>query len=630
MPPPPQDDLTARLAAAMQAHQAGRPGEALRGYAGVLADPAAAAWPGRADALHLSGLARAQQGDPAAAVGLLRQALAVQPAFPAAWANLAELLEGLGRAPEAIAAWREAVAHRPGDPAMLRRLGDLLRANGQAAEAVPVYRQVLGKAPADAEAWLNLGLALLASGRAEGAITAMLRARELAPTLAGALAGLGAALAARGNWVAAVPALQGALAERPSDTASGVLLGRALLALGRVPAAIVTLRGMLALRPGLPSAQAVLGRALLRQGRAAAALAGLRPVLRALGRPAEAATRYAEAAALDPALTEARHGAALARLTLGDYAGGWPEFVWRLHDDPAPPLESRLRQPVWSGEADLAGKRILLHAERTLEDSVQFVRYVPMVAALGAEVILRVQPPLHALLAAAPELAGNPAITLLLPGAALPPFDLRCALADLPRAFATTLPTVPARLPYLAPPPVLLARWREVLPPDAAGSRRIGIAWSNSLPESEAGMPPTRMPAAALGRLLDALAVLPVRLHALGPPIGPFGTDAVEAAVLDRFPALLDLRAAAADAANLAAALCCLDLVIAVDGPVLHLAGALGRPVWAMLPAAADWRWLAVRRDSPWYPTARLFRQRRQPDGRDDWAGVVAAALEAL
>jgi tetratricopeptide (TPR) repeat protein len=600
----------------------------------------------RAKTLHELAVLRAPAA-PEQAVALLRDALALRPDLPQAGDHLGTLLAALGRPREAIAAWRAALAEAPADADLWRRLAGLLRTTpaaqgGAPAEAVVASRhaQAAAKdAPAALAAaiQLEMGLSLLAAGKPDTAISALLRARALDAALPGIAAPLGAALLARGDAAEAVPVLRAALAERPADRASLQALARALLALRQPEPAIAALRRGLALSPGDHPLLIMLARALLAPAllapvllapdvpngsRPAAGLAALRPLLadwpappappppaeallvagqalRALGRPAEALARLTAALAQMPDDPETLYEAALARLTQGDFAGGWPGFAHRLHADPHKSTETRLRQPRWTGEQPLAGQNILLYGEYELEDTLQFLRYLPMLAGLGARIQLRVPPALHPLVAAMPALADTLDIVLLAPDASPAPSDLRCALADLPAAFGTTLPTIPAVVPYLAPPAALAALWQGALPP---GTPRIALCWAGrkgALPQRGETLKP-----AMLGALLDGLtAALPTaRLHALGPE------DPEATPVLDRFEHLLDLRPNTHAVEHLAAALCCMDLVLAVDGPLLHLAGALARPCFALLPEAAGWRWLVGRRDSPWYPTLRLFR----------------------
>lgn len=587
-----------------------------------------------------------EEAQPEPAVAHLRAALAVRPDAAAATA-LGEVLLRLGRPEEAVAAWRDGLAQAKGEAGLSARLGTLLRRLGRAGEAVPVYRLAVGGAPEDAGLRLGMGLALLESGRADAAVSALLRARALDGRLAGVTAALGAALLARGDAAEAVPVLRAALAEQPGDEAAALALGRALLRLDRAAEAGAVLQAALALRPDAPALLALRARVLLAQRRPEAALAGLRrmlaqrPVpaeallvsglaLRALGRPAEAVRALAvagmpDAGADEAARQEARRALALARLSLGDHAGGWPDFTVPAVGA-VPPAGARLRHPVWDGTAPLAGEHLLVYADGGVSDTVQFLRYVPMLAGLGARVRLLVPAALHPLAAAMPVPPGA-SVRVLAPDEPVGDgVTMRVALGALPGAFGTTLPTVPPVVPYLAAPAEALARVRDAL--GAAAGRRIGIAW-RAAPLDGPGM---TLPGLGLAELDSLLALLGraaggAVLHALG-PLAPPDEAAAEAALLDRLPGLVELRHACADAAHLAAALACMDLVLAVDGSVLHLAGALGRPGWGLLGAVADWRWMQGQRRSPWYATLRLFR--RTGEGPAGWAALEAELGAAL
>jgi hypothetical protein len=262
--------------------------------------------------------------------------------------------------------------------------------------------------------------------------------------------------------------------------------------------------------------------------------------------------------------------------------------------------------PLWSGE-DLAGRAIFLHAEQGYGNTIQGLRYVPLVAARGARVVLEVPPPLFRLARSVGGVA-----ELVAAGQALPRFDFACPLLSLPRGFATTLETIPAEVPYLAPLPEATAPWRDRL--DGPGFK-VGIAW--------AGSPLHRHDAQ---RSIDIETLAPL-----------FQLDAVRwfslqtgdrVGDLVRLPGgrVTDLAPHLTDFAETAAAIAHLDLVITVDTAVAHVAGALARPAWVMLRFRPDWRWLIAREDSPWYPTLRLFRQR----ARGDWDEVVARVGAAL
>ncbi|MBY0432204.1 MAG: hypothetical protein K2Q10_13475, partial [Rhodospirillales bacterium] len=282
---------------------------------------------------------------------------------------------------------------------------------------------------------------------------------------------------------------------------------------------------------------------------------------------------------------------------------GWREYEWRWRLAASPPR--RLPAPAWQGEAG-EGRTLLLHAEQGLGDTLQFIRYLPLAAARGFRVVAEVQEPLVRLVAASfPEAAVIPRDT-----AALPPFDLHAPLMSLPALFNTTLETVPAAIPYLRPPADMAAR------PVPGNGLRIGISWGGDPRhnnDSRRSIP--------LKRLLPALNGADVSLFSLQK-----GPKADELAGVE---GVTDLGAGFDDLADTAAALAGLDLVISVDTAIAHLAGALGRPVWILLPFAPDWRWLLGVEASPWYPTARLFRQ-PAPGAWDAVLSQLSASLSTL
>ncbi len=285
---------------------------------------------------------------------------------------------------------------------------------------------------------------------------------------------------------------------------------------------------------------------------------------------------------------------------------GWPEYEWRWRrQDASPPA---LTQPLWDGSS-LQGKSILLYPEQGLGDTLQFIRYAPLVKQTGATVIVQCQPPLLRLLATC---AG---IDRLLPeGADLPPFDVQAPLLSLPRILRTTLASIPANIPYLSADPDLRARWRQSL--SGVADFKVGIAWQGNPGHKRDRQ--RSVPLAAFAPLAEAPGVRLVSLQK-----GPGHEQLTELAERLR---VLDLTDELEDFADTAALLSNLDLVITVDTAVAHLAGAMGIPVWVALPIVPDWRWLLERQDSPWYPTMRLFRQ----TAWGDWAGVFERLTGAL
>jgi hypothetical protein len=328
-------------------------------------------------------------------------------------------------------------------------------------------------------------------------------------------------------------------------------------------------------------------------------------ILNATMRQDEARAIYEHALTLAPDAPKLHGNLATVCLLTGDFARGFAEYEWRWKKDTLARTLRPFPQPLWQGE-DIAGKTILLHSEQGFGDTLQFCRYAPLVAARSARVILEVEPPLAALMR---TLSGPSQV--IAKGSPLPPFDVHCPLMSLPLACGTVLDTVPAETPYLkASAP---SGWRDRL----TGLRRpaIGLVWSGN-PRHERDNDRS-MSLAALLPLLDADATF-VSLQKEPRP--------GDAALLAERSDILRFGEKTGDFADTAALIGELDLVITVDTSVAHLAAALGKPVWIMVQYLPDWRWLLAREDSPWYPTARLFRQ----DATHRWDGVIARVNAAL
>jgi hypothetical protein len=324
----------------------------------------------------------------------------------------------------------------------------------------------------------------------------------------------------------------------------------------------------------------------------------------------EAISCYEQALTLKPAFGDAQWNLALARLVGGDFARGWPAFQKRWQTRRLAAHRRSFAVPPWDG-SDPAGRTILVHAEQGMGDVIQFCRYLPLLRARGARTVLLIDGAWRRLASLLRSLDGVDLLALDLADAGA--FDLHCPLLDLPLRFGTELATIPARVPYLAADPAR-ADWRARLAGD--GTPRIGLVWAGNRNNTR-----DRLRSLELELLLPLLALPGLRWFGL--QVGD-GRDDLETRRMP--PGFTDLGPELHDFADTAAALAELDLTISVDTSVAHLSGALARPTWVLLPAAPDWRWLLERTDSPWYPTARLFRQ----PAAGDWASVVARVAEAL
>jgi Flp pilus assembly protein TadD len=448
-----------------------------------------------------------------------------------------------------------------------------LFSSGRYQEAADAYLAVVARSPGHADAWYNLGVTRTLQRRFSDAVDAYRRALVYHPAYPNAHNNLAILLHACG---AREEARRHFRAAGTRESFYNVAL--TLQEEERFHEAEEAYRYLLERHPGHPEAHNNLGNTLLAQRRAP---------------QAEAA--YRRALALDPKNPEAHFNLGVARLLLGDLIEGFQQYEWRFRQPHT--VQRDFARPLWDG-SPLRGRRILLHAEQGLGDTIQFIRYAPMVKDRGGHVIAEVHKPLLALL---PGIRGVD--EWIGRGEALPPFDVHAPLLSLPRIFGTRLETIPARVPYLQVQRDLSEQWRAVLM--RWPGFKVGLTWSGN-PEHKNNH----------NRSLSPTDVDRLRL----PGIQMFSLQKGAATTLPR------LENETTTLADSAAILMHLDLLISVDTSMAHLAGALDRPVWTLLPFAPDWRWLLDRADSPWYPSMRLFRQ----DRPKDWNSVTERVAREL
>jgi hypothetical protein len=486
---------------------------------------------------------------------------------------------------------RAALQEQADDFDALHLLGVLETDAGHTTEAIDWLRRAIAVRGNVAQVHYHLGNALLAAGRAADAFAAFADALALQPAHADALNNQGNALRTLGRFDDAIACYRQALAIRPNFNVAHYNLGRTLAALQRPEDAVASLRAALA--GDIPAQDA---------GRLADIYGELGRALLALDRVEDALETCRALQARLPNDPGAAWNESLALLQLGRYREAWPKYEWRFavpaHDPPRP------GHHVLDLDA-VAGKRVLLATEQGRGDILQFVRYAPLLAHRGAEVVVEAYPDLVALLRTLDGVAD------VVAHETDTPHDLLSSLLSLPMAFGTEVESIPAAMPYLHAPADRLASWSDRLGPRRAP--RIGLAWwgSQHIPERS-------LPGAALEPLLRQS---DFEFYGLQPEI-PDGHRDWLAANGGKILTAGALR----DFADTAALIMQMDLVISIDTAVAHLAGALGCPVWIMLLRGADWRWLRHRADSPWYPTARLFRR----GAERDWASVVDAVVRAL
>ena len=538
--------------------------------------------PTYAEAHDNLGAALLAANDASGAVACFERAVEIRSDFAEAWVNLASALQQQGNAAAAEAACRRAIAVNPRLAIAHTRLGEVLAAQGDLSGSIAAYRRVVELAPALAETHCNLGAALLGAKVPVEAAACFNRALEIRPDFPAALINLGIAVFEQGQIENAIEAYDRAIALAPNLAAAHSNRGNAFYRQDRFSEALASYDRALAIQPDY-----------------APGLSNRGNMLVALGRHEEALASYAKALTLRPDDADCRSNRALLLLLLGRFSEGWREYDYRRKRRTwvPPPVDGE----QWRGE-DLRGKRLLIYDEQGFGDTLQFCRYAPLAAARG-RVAVAVRPPLARLLG---SLAGIEQVVT--EGDTLPPFDFCCSLLSLPQIFDTTLDTIPAQVPYLAADPAQVTEWRQRL----AGlpGLRVGLVWAGS---------PTL--GVATGNAVDrrrSIALADFGRFAALAGVSFVSLQKGEPAAQTQWPppglVVHDWTDELEDFADTAALIEALDLVISVDTSVVHLAGALGKPVWILNRFDGDWRWLVGRKDSPWYPSARLFRQTRPGD----------------
>jgi len=518
----------------------------------------------------------AVQGCVEEAVASYQEAIRLRPDYPEAHNNLGITLARSGRIEEAVAQFERAVACKADYPEAHNNLANALRNQGRIDEAVSQYRAALELRPRYPEAHNNLANALAELGRDEEALGHYEEAIRLNPRYAEAHNNLANALATLGGSDEAEQGYHRALWHNPDYAEAHNNLGNNLAEKGRLAEAVACYRQALSLNPEYAEAWNNLGISLNKQGK-----------------HGEAEDAYAEALRFKPDYPDAHLNRALGWLASGNFEQGWAEYEWRwecpgINRAPFP-------QPAWAGES-LKGRTIVLYYEQGLGDTLQFVRYAPLVKRRGGTVVVDCQPQLASLLSRCPG------IDRLVPrGEPLPEFHVHCALMSLPRIFHTTLADVPSRVPYLYADPRLVAQWRRRLEP--VQGFRIGVNWQGS--KHYKG---DRHRSFAIDHFAALAEVPGAKLVSLqkGPAESQLAAFSEKHEVLSFGDELDEGKGAFEDTA---AVMMNLDLVVTSDTSIAHLAGGLGVPVWIPLSWSADWRWLEHREDCPWYPTMRLFRQ---------------------
>ena len=544
-----------------------------------------------------------------------RLALAIDPLHVDSLRLMGDICLQSGQPDQAIEWIARAVRIAP-EAEHVAALGMALQRSGKLEDALKAYDKAISLQPDNAELWKDLATVLVNLNRLDEAFLGLQHALKLRPRYVDAANLCGLLLYRSGRYSEALDHFNLSIETEPSQADALHLRALVYMNLGRLEQAEADNRASLQLNPADADTHNNLGTVLQKLGRYQDSIEGydraiaLRPnfllalkgkasSLVELRRLEEASACFARFLALDPENADARWNLALLQMLVGDFRAGWlgREARWQtgMMRDPILP------QPLWLGDRSIEGATILLYGDEGIGDTLQFARYIPMVADLGARTIVAVADPICSLLSRLDGVAQCIPKT-----SALPAFDTHCPISSLPLAFKTTLETIPSAVPYLpAPDQDRVTQWEQRL---GAHTRfRVGLVWSGN--PSHANDHNRSMPLRDLIKILDVDATFVSLQKELRD-----GDREILAGV-----DIVDMTENLGDFEDTSALASCLDLIISVDTSVAHLAGALGCQVWILLPFTPDYRWMFDREDSPWYPTARLFRQTESRD----WASVV-------
>lgn len=530
--------------------------------------------PEQVDALHLLGVIALQCQDYSQAIHLIDKAISLAPNNAAFYSNRGLVLQELKRPEAAIASYDKAISINPNYADAYCNRGGALCDINQLENAIASYDKAIAIKSDHADAHYNRGCALHSLGQLQAALASYDRAIVIQPNHANAYCNRGNVLRTLEQPEQALASYDQAISFEPNHAEAFYNRANALAELNQLDAAIASYNRAITIKPDYIEARCNLGNTLYELNQLEIAL-----------------SIYEQAIASKPENAYAHYNKGLILLLQGDFAQGWKlyEHRWRVERDG--PIPRQFPQPLWLGDQPIDGKTILLHSEQGFGDTIQFCRYAKLVSALGAHVIMEVPGPLFSLLSG---LQGVSQIVKL--GQKLPDFDYHCPLLSLPLAFKSTLNNIPSSSAYLQVDPQKKAFWQRQL--GAKTRPRIGLAWSGNRIHKR-----DRSRSLKLAALLEYLpdgyqyVCLQKELRDVDQPILADNKN------------ILFLGEQLTDFSDTAALCELMDLVVTVDTGVAHLAGALGKETWILLPLVPDWRWLLERNDSPWYPTVRLYRQ---------------------
>jgi tetratricopeptide (TPR) repeat protein len=564
------------LQSAVACHQEGRLHEAQALYKELLVVN-----PRDADALHLLGVTLFQQGLLNEALVQIAESLQINPENCLAYTNIGNIFQQLGRFQDAINCYDCALAVDPKHADACFNRGIALQALNRDIDALRSYEETIVLKPGYTEAYFNSGNSLHSLGRFDDALGSYDKALVLRPRYAEAYNNRGNSLFKLGRSLEAVSSYDNAIGIDREYAQAFFNRGVALQRLEENEDAVSSYSDAIRIKPDY-----------------AEALNNRGNTLQCLDLYQDALASYRGAQEIDDTYGDAHWNEALCQLKTGDFENGWENYEWRLHDSISNPEKRIFLQPAWSGNEELNGRKILLHAEQGFGDTIQFCRYAKMVAALGADVTLEVHSSLAGLMK---ELDGGTKVSSVYD---VEKYDFHCPLLSLPLAFGTRLATIPARTSYLTSDPLLDAYWSSRC--GAKQLPRVGIVWEGN--KNNRNDTRRSAPLSNIAGMLRS----DIQWFCLQKEICRETGDFLDLHGVRHFEEELTTFS------DTAALIDQMDAVISVDTAVAHLAAALGKPTWILLSHNADFRWLLGRRDSPWYPTARLFRQ----PVTGDWSGL--------
>lgn len=553
------------------------------------------AYPNNITALHFLGVIYLQINQYEEAIKHLRRALEISPESFEGFYNLGRAFEKKGMPDEAIENYQKVIQLNPNFIDAHINLGNIFHMQGRFGEAIRYYRKILDQIPDNAEIYQNLGIALHDQGQINEALACYQKVLRLRPDAVDALNNIGFILKEKNQFHNAIGFFQKALQFNPEHIEVLNNLANAYQANSQIDDALKYYQKAVQLQPDHAESHAGFGTALYENAQFENAI-----------------VHYQKAIQLKPDYVDPHFNNALALLLLGKFREGWKEYEWRRKTKDFIALCPQFTQPIWSGK-DSPDSVILIYAEQGFGDTLQFIRYAPLVVQHGATIVFECQKELKPLLQTIEGIHH-----VFSQGEPLPEFDIQSPLLSLPLAFNTTLETIPAKVPYIKADVSLTEQWSKKI-------RRknlkfnIGLVWSGNPKYGR-----DRYRSLSLQSFSCFTQIEYACFYSLQK-----GSAAEQAKNPPSGMNLIDLTEDIHDFSDTAAFIENLNLIISVDTAVAHLAGAMGKPVWTLIPFIPDWRWMLHRTDSPWYPTMKLFRQ-SSPDTWDDVISKIYHELQSL